>query len=121
MSLSRRDFLQLSGAAVAAHAIAAPGALAAETPQRGGVFRIRGEDATTGFDPHLDEPLLYAQPPRQGQGGPLGDAGNPAPRARPGGIVVAAQRSDLCLQAPERCALAPEAAGEWPRADGRRC
>jgi len=53
MSLSRRDFLQLSGAAVAAHAIAAPGALAAETPQRGGVFRIRGEDATTGFDPHL--------------------------------------------------------------------
>ena len=53
MSLSRRDFLQLSGAAVAAHAIGAPEALAAETPQRGGVFRIRGEDATTGFDPHL--------------------------------------------------------------------
>src|SRR5207302_10507513 len=25
----------------------------AETPQRGGVFRIRGEDGTTGFDPHL--------------------------------------------------------------------
>jgi peptide/nickel transport system substrate-binding protein len=53
MSLSRRDFLQLSGAAVAAHAIGTPEALAAETPQRGGVFRIRGEDATTGFDPHL--------------------------------------------------------------------
>ena len=25
----------------------------AQTPKRGGVFRIRGEDATTGFDPHL--------------------------------------------------------------------
>ena len=53
MSLTRRDFLQMSGAAVAAHALAPAGASAAETPQRGGVFRIRGEDATTGFDPHL--------------------------------------------------------------------
>ena len=53
MSLTRRDFLQLSGAAVAAHALVPTGASAAETPQRGGVFRVRGEDATTGFDPHL--------------------------------------------------------------------
>jgi peptide/nickel transport system substrate-binding protein len=53
MSLTRRDFLQLSGAAVAAHAILPAGASAQETPRRGGVFRIRGEDATTGFDPHL--------------------------------------------------------------------
>jgi peptide/nickel transport system substrate-binding protein len=28
-------------------------AVEAQTPKRGGVFRIRGEDATTGFDPHL--------------------------------------------------------------------
>ena len=53
MSLSRREFLQLTGTAVAVHATAPSEALAAETPQRGGVFRIRGEDATTGFDPHL--------------------------------------------------------------------
>src|SRR5690349_14269008 len=53
MSLTRRDFLQLSGAAVAAHALVGTDASAAETPQRGGVFRIRGEDATSGFDPHL--------------------------------------------------------------------
>jgi peptide/nickel transport system substrate-binding protein len=53
MSLSRRDFLQLTGTAVAVHAIAPSEALAAETPQHGGAFRIRGEDATTGFDPHL--------------------------------------------------------------------
>jgi peptide/nickel transport system substrate-binding protein len=53
MSLTRRDFLQLSGAALAARAVVPAAASAAETPQRGGVFRIRGEDATTGFDPHL--------------------------------------------------------------------
>src|SRR5438067_2055097 len=53
MSLTRRDFIQMSSAAVAAHVLAPAGASAAETPQRGGVFRIRGEDATTGFDPHL--------------------------------------------------------------------
>ncbi|HEV8144613.1 MAG TPA: ABC transporter substrate-binding protein [Methylomirabilota bacterium] len=53
MSLTRRDFIQMGGAAVAAHVLAPAGAAAAETPQRGGVFRIRGEDATTGFDPHL--------------------------------------------------------------------
>lgn len=53
MSQTRRDFLRLGGAAVAAHALLPDAASAAETPQRGGVFRIRGEDATTGFDPHL--------------------------------------------------------------------
>ena len=53
MSLTRRDFIQMSSAAVAAHVLAPAGASAAETPQRGGVFRIRGEDGTTGFDPHL--------------------------------------------------------------------
>ena len=29
------------------------GAREAQTPKRGGVFRIRGEDAASGFDPHL--------------------------------------------------------------------
>jgi len=53
MSLTRRNFIQMSSAAVAAYVLAPAGASAAETPQRGGVFRIRGEDATTGFDPHL--------------------------------------------------------------------
>ena len=54
--VSRRDLLKLGGMSVAAHA--APALLErsvaeAQTPKRGGVFRVRGEDATTGFDPHL--------------------------------------------------------------------
>jgi len=53
-SLSRRELLQLGGAALAGTALR-PDLVAAatETPRRGGVFRIRGEEATTGFDPHL--------------------------------------------------------------------
>jgi peptide/nickel transport system substrate-binding protein len=55
-TISRRDLLKLGGAAVAA-GTALPlvdrEPVAAQTPKRGGVFRIRGEDATTGFDPHL--------------------------------------------------------------------
>src|SRR5438445_1608846 len=51
-ALTRRELLQLGGTALAA--VLLPGDLgAAETPRRGGVFRIRGEEATTGFDPHL--------------------------------------------------------------------
>jgi peptide/nickel transport system substrate-binding protein len=53
MSLTRRDLIQMSGAAVAAHMLAPAHASAAETPQRGGVFRIRGEEPTSGLDPHL--------------------------------------------------------------------
>ena len=54
--MSRRDLLKLGGAAVAAGTVLplldrAPAE--AQTPKRGGVFRIRGEDATTGFDPQL--------------------------------------------------------------------
>src|SRR6266404_783357 len=52
-ALSRRQLLQLAGAGVAAHVLAPPGVAAAETPRRGGVFRIRGEEPTSGFDPHL--------------------------------------------------------------------
>ncbi len=54
--MHRRDLLKLGGAALAAAASAAPLDLtprsaAGETPKRGGVFRIRGEDPL-GFDPH---------------------------------------------------------------------
>lgn len=51
MELTRRDLLKLGGAAVAAGASTAPAS--AQTPKRGGVFRIRGEDAVMGFDPQL--------------------------------------------------------------------
>jgi peptide/nickel transport system substrate-binding protein len=53
-SLSRRELLQLGGVALAGTAVL-PGAVlaATETPRRGGVFRIRGEEPTTGLDPHL--------------------------------------------------------------------
>jgi peptide/nickel transport system substrate-binding protein len=51
--LSRRQLLQLGGGALAAHALAPHDVSAADPPRRGGVFRIRGEEATTGFDPHL--------------------------------------------------------------------
>ncbi|HZF04669.1 MAG TPA: ABC transporter substrate-binding protein [Patescibacteria group bacterium] len=51
--LTRRELLQLGGVALATDAFL-PGTVgAAETPRGGGVFRIRGEEATTGFDPHL--------------------------------------------------------------------
>jgi len=55
-TITRRDLLKLGGAAVAAEAVLPLldcGAAEAQTPKRGGIFRIRGEDATTGFDPHL--------------------------------------------------------------------
>jgi len=55
-TITRRDLLKLGGAAVAAEAVLPVldcGAAEAQTLKRGGIFRIRGEDATTGFDPHL--------------------------------------------------------------------
>src|SRR5437773_8049048 len=54
--VSRRDLLKLGGMSIVAHAalpVLGRDAAEAQTPKRGGVFRIRGEDATTGFDPHL--------------------------------------------------------------------
>jgi len=51
--LSRRHLLQLGGAAIAAHALVPELVAAQETPRRGGVFRLRGEEPTSGLDPHL--------------------------------------------------------------------
>ncbi|HEV8440377.1 MAG TPA: ABC transporter substrate-binding protein [Methylomirabilota bacterium] len=57
--MTRRDMLKLGGAAAAATAVGVTADLLssstteAQTPKRGGVFRIRGEDAATGFDPQL--------------------------------------------------------------------
>jgi peptide/nickel transport system substrate-binding protein len=54
MDITRRDVLRLGGAAIAAAASRLdPAPAEAQTPKRGGVFRIRGEDAASGFDPHL--------------------------------------------------------------------
>src|SRR5687767_598640 len=51
--ISRRDLLKLGGTAVAAAATPLrPESAAAQTPKRGGVLRVRGEDPV-GFDPHL--------------------------------------------------------------------
>src|SRR6059036_4356512 len=55
-AVSRRELLKLGGAAVTvgtALPLLDREPAAAQTPRRGGVFRIRGEEATTGFDPHL--------------------------------------------------------------------
>src|SRR5216117_4098103 len=54
--VSRRDLLKLGGMSIVAHAavpVLGRDAAEAQTPKRGGVFRIRGEDAASGFDPHL--------------------------------------------------------------------
>jgi peptide/nickel transport system substrate-binding protein len=51
MDLTRREVLQLAGAGSAA-ALVSPALTMAQTPKRGGVFRVRGEEPT-GFDPHL--------------------------------------------------------------------
>ncbi|PYM81573.1 MAG: hypothetical protein DME09_16535, partial [Candidatus Rokuibacteriota bacterium] len=53
--MKRRDVLKLGGAAVAAASGAVdlgPRPAGADTPKRGGVFRLRGEDPL-GFDPQL--------------------------------------------------------------------
>jgi len=51
--LSRRHLLQLGSAAIAAHALVPVVVAAQEAPRRGGVFRLRGEEPTSGLDPHL--------------------------------------------------------------------
>jgi len=59
MAMTRRDMLKLSGgAAMAATAGATapwrrPATAEAQTPKRGGVFHIRGEDPASGLDPQL--------------------------------------------------------------------
>jgi peptide/nickel transport system substrate-binding protein len=51
MDVTRREILHLAGAAGAA-AVVSPAPSLAQSPKRGGVFRVRGEEPT-GFDPHL--------------------------------------------------------------------
>jgi hypothetical protein len=51
MGVTRRDVLHLAGAGVAV-ALAPTSPIFAQTPKRGGVFRVRGEEPT-GVDPHL--------------------------------------------------------------------
>jgi peptide/nickel transport system substrate-binding protein len=54
IGLSRRDLLKLGGAAavVSVTDLARPGASEAQTPKRGGTFRIRSHVAPVHFDPH---------------------------------------------------------------------
>ena len=54
-SLTRRDLLKLGGTALAvgaAAAVSTPGAARAQTPKRGGTFRLRSHVAPVHFDPH---------------------------------------------------------------------
>src|SRR6266478_9944786 len=54
-SLTRRDLLKLGGTALAVGATAAaatPGTALAQTPKRGGTFRLRSHVAPVHFDPH---------------------------------------------------------------------
>src|SRR5881398_2085018 len=55
MDVTRRDMLTLCATVVGTGVIelANPARAHAQTPKRGGVLRIRGEDPVTGFDPHL--------------------------------------------------------------------
>lgn len=50
--VGRREILKLAGVAAAASALGRAGAAGAQTPKRGGVFRLRGEEPI-GFDPQL--------------------------------------------------------------------
>src|SRR6266702_73876 len=55
MDLTRRDMLTLGATVVGTGVIelANPARAHAQTPKRGGVFRIRGEDPVSGLDPHI--------------------------------------------------------------------
>ena len=58
MTISRRDLLKLSGGALAVGAgaqvleLGRPTPAAAQTPKRGGTFRLRSHVAPVHFDPH---------------------------------------------------------------------
>ena len=72
-SLSRRDLLKAGGVLAAARAVSSAGGLVgpapaeAQTPKRGGVFRLRQAVPTAHFDPHQTlafttmMPLSYTQ------------------------------------------------------------
>ncbi len=51
-TMTRRDVLKLSGAALAATRLVTPQPAAAQTPKRGGTFRLRSHVAPVHFDPH---------------------------------------------------------------------
>jgi peptide/nickel transport system substrate-binding protein len=51
-TVSRRQVLKLGGAALAAGALAGPALTEAQTPKRGGTFRLRSHVAPVHFDPH---------------------------------------------------------------------
>src|SRR5437879_11028497 len=55
MDLTRRDMLTLGATVVGTGVIELvnPARAHAQTPKRGGVFRLRGEEPTSGLDPHL--------------------------------------------------------------------
>lgn len=59
MDVTRRDVLTQGAAVLGASTLAPafpllnPAPVHAQTPKRGGVFRIRGEDPVSGLDPHL--------------------------------------------------------------------
>ncbi|HYB41949.1 MAG TPA: twin-arginine translocation signal domain-containing protein, partial [Candidatus Methylomirabilis sp.] len=67
-SMTRRDLLKAAGTAVAAGLaggaeLAAPGPAAAQTPKRGGTFRLAVQaDPITGFDPHQTISFLTMVP-----------------------------------------------------------
>ena len=88
--LSRRDLLKLGSAAAMVGAgaqvldLARPAPAAAQTPKRGGTFRLRSHVQPPHFDPHADPGLLdhdpavlRLQPAREGQGRLLGGPGTP--------------------------------------------
>src|SRR5690242_6055104 len=51
-TMTRRDVLKLSGAALAASQLVSVQPAAAQTPKRGGSFRLRTHVAPVPFDPH---------------------------------------------------------------------
>ena len=129
-SLTRRDMLKLGGAALAAGTtgagLLAAQPAAAQTPKRGGTFRLRLAVSPVHFDPQQTiafstmVPLSFSHSRLvKVKAGSVGEARDYATRARPRRVVDPAQRHHLRLQAPQGRALAPEAAGQRARADGR--
>ncbi len=51
-TITRRDGLKLGGAALAASQLVSAQPAAAQTPKRGGTFRLRSHVAPVHFDPH---------------------------------------------------------------------
>ena len=128
-TVSRRDILKLGttaavtgaiGAAAAVSALARPwprpASAAASSRSAITCSRCTSIRSRPSRSPHR-MPLSYCmKPARQGEGGAGGGPGTAAHRGRPRGVVDAAERDDVRVQAPEGRALASEAAGERARA-----